>query len=551
MMDRSNFQDELHVKDFVDVLRRRRDIAVTFFATTVLIVALGSFIMRPVYRATVTMLIDPESPNVLTTTGMVELQAQNYLSYKEYYQSQVEILSSYSLAKKVFDDLKLGETRRYAKAKEPVKKFRKTINVEPVRDTRLLELNVDNKDPELAAAIANRLAESYVMRNLYYISKGEISNLLKNEYLKLEAKLSEYSKVYKGGHPEMIRLKEEMAEMAKRIDEERRSAYNYEKIEEYLKEGSRSALAGFKANNVSIQDPAEAPRVPIRPRKLLNIILAMIVGAFGGMGLAFFFEYLDDSAKTIEDIERITKWPFLGNIPDISGHDDLQELEKDLFVQVRPKDPIAEIYRIIRTRVIFSSSEEHPLKAILVTSPGPKEGKTTTLCNLGLALAQNEKKVLMVDADMRKPRLHTVFNRSNETGLSNYLAGQADFRKVVQKTDIGNLSLVTGGVIMPNPSELLAGHRTTEFIQKAKTEFDYILFDSPPISMLTDSIILARIADGTIIVIESGKTSKRMLLRIYQLLSETRTKVVGMILNRISVLTGSYYYYSSYYGKTK
>ncbi len=390
-----------------------------------------------------------------------------------------------------------------------------------------------------------------MMRNLYYISKGEISNLLKNEYLKLEAKLSEYSNVYKDGHPEMIRLKDEMAEMAKRIDEERRSACNYDKIEEYLKEGSRSALAGFKANNVSIQDPAEKPVVPIKPKKLLNIILAMVVGTFGGVGLAFFFEYLDDSAKTIEDIERITKWPFLGNIPDINEHDDLQELEKDLFVQVRPKDPIAEIYRIIRTRVIFSSSEERPLKAILITSPGPKEGKTTTLCNLGLALAQNQKKVLIVDADMRKPRLHSVFNRSNEEGLSNYLAGQIDFRKVVQKTDIDNLSLVTGGIIMPNPSELLAGHRLMEFIHKAKEDFDYILFDSPPISMLTDSIILARVVDGTIIVIESGKTSKRMLLRIYQLLTETKTKVVGMLLNRISVLTGSYYYYSSYYGKTK
>lgn len=548
-MEISSFQDELHIKDFIDVLRRRRDIAVIFFAATVLIVAIGSFIMRPVYRATVTLLIDPESPNVLTTTGMVELQTQNYLSYKEYYQSQVEILSSYSLAKKVFDELKLGETRKYAKAKEPVKLFLKTISVDPVRDTRLLTLSADNKDAELAVKIANRLAESYVMRNLYYISKGEISNLLKNEYLKLETKLSEYSKVYKDGHPEMIRLKEEMTEMAKRIDEERRSACNYDKIEEYLKEGSRSALAGFKANNISIQDPAELPRIPIRPKKLLNIVLAMVVGAFGGIGLAFFFEYLDDSAKTIEDIERITKWPFLGSIPDINGHDDLQEMEKDLFVQVRPKDPIAEVYRIIRTRVMFSSSEEHPLKTILVTSPGPKEGKTTTLCNLALALAQNQKKVLIVDADMRKPRLHNVFNKSNDAGFSNYLAGQADLRKVIQKTDIDNVSLVTGGIIMPNPSELLAGHRTMEFINKTKTEFDYVLFDSPPVSMLTDSLILGRITDGIIIVIESGKTSKKMLLRIYQLLSETKTKVAGMILNRVSVLTGSYYYYSSYYGR--
>ena len=549
-MNIQSLQEELHLKDYLDVLRRRRDVAVTFFAATVIVVTLGSFIARPLYRATTTLLIDLESPNVLTTTGMVELQSQNYFSYKEYFQSQVEIITSYGLAKKVFEEFGLGDKPGYRRAKEPVKKFMKTIKVEPVRDTRLLRISVENRDPELAARMTNRLAQLYVIRNLYYISKNELMNLFKNEYLKLEAKESELAKVYKDGHPEMVRLKEEMAELSEKITQEKQSQFNYSNIETYLGKDSQHTLAGLKANNVSIQDPAEKPVIPVSPKRGLNFILSLLVGAFGGIGLAFFLEYLDDSARTVEDIERVVKWPFIGNIPDIGSKDDLKEFEKDTFVHIRPKDPVAEVYRIIRTRIIFSSTAEHPLKSVLVTSPGPQEGKTMTLCNLGIALAQNQKRVLLVDADMRKPRLHEVFKKPNDTGLSNYLAGQSGFQDVIQKTDIENLSFTAGGVLPPNPSELLASYKMKDFIAKAKEGFDFVLFDSPPIAMVTDAVIISRAVDGTIVIIESGKTSKRILARIHQLLDDTKARVAGMILNKVSLNSGSYYY-SYYYGKAK
>ena len=549
-MDVSRLEQELHLKDYMDVLRRRRDIVVLFFVTTVLVVAVGSFIMKPVYRATVTLLIDPESPNVLTTTGMVELQTQNFFAYKEYYQSQAEIITSYTLAKKVFDESGLISMREYRREKEPVKKFLKTIKVEPIRDTRLFKLHVENRDPALAAKIANRITELYIMRNLYCITKNELLNLLKNEYLKLETKMSEYAKIYKEGHPETIKLKKEMAEMTDKIDQEKKSVYDYDNIEEYLKYDSRHALAGFKANNVSIQDAAEKPVVPVRPKKLLNVLLAAVIGLFGGAALAFFFEYLDDSVKTVEDIERVTKWPFLGNVPEIEDGG-MEELEKDLFVHIKPKEPVAEVYRSIRTRVLFSATEEYPLKSVLVTSPGPQEGKTTTLCNLGIAMAQNQKRVLLVDADMRKPRLHEVFKKANDKGLSNFLSGQSAFDEVIQKTDIENIHLVGGGMLPPNPSELLAGNKMKEFISKAREKFDFVLFDSPPVGMLTDAVIVSRAADGVIVVVESGKTSKRVLGRIYQLLNDAKARVIGMVLNRISVTASDYYYYSSYYGKSK
>lgn len=551
-MNINNPVQEFHVKDYIDILYRKREIITIFFITVVLVVTLGSFMVRPVYRATVTLLIDPESPNVLTSTGMVSLQSPDYMAYKEYYQSQIEIITSQGLAKKVFDDFNLGSMPEYKKAKEPIKKFLKTIKIEPVRDTRLLKLHVDNNNAELATKIANRMAELYIKRNLYYISKNELSNLLKNEYLKMQARLSEYSNVYKEGHPEMIKLRKEIREMADRIDEEKKSVYNYSLIEDYMKSDARIPLAGFKANNISIQDAAEKPVIPIRPKKRLNVLVAIIVGLVGGVGLAFFFEYLDDTVKTLEDIERAaTKWPFLGNVPDITGGGAASELKKELFVHLKPKDPIAELYRSIRTRVLFSSTEERPLRAIIITSPGPQEGKTTTLCNFAIAMAQNQKKILLVDADMRKPRLHDVFNKKNDNGLSNFLSAQSQFDDVIQKTGIENLSVVSAGGIPPNPSELLASNKIKEFIQKAKEKFDFVLFDTPPIGMLTDAAVLSAVADGTIMIVESGKTSKRVLGRLYQVLEHAKAKIIGMVLNRISLTPSNYYYYSYYYEKPK
>lgn len=543
-MHLASLQEDFHIKEYVDVVKRRRDMIVLFFVTIVLVVTIGSFLMRPVYRATVTLLIDPESPNVLTTTGMVAMQSQDYLAYKEYFQSQVEIMTSYSLSKKVFDDLELGKSRKYARAKEPIKSFLKTIKVEPLRDTRLLRLSADNTDPELAAKIANRMSELYVMRNLYYISKSEILNLLKNEYLKLEAKSTEYVKIYKGGHPEMIKVKNEMSDMLDRIDREKKSVYDYNDIEEYLKRGAQHELSGFKANNISIQDPAQKPVIPVKPKKRLNIFLSILMGLFGGLGLAFFLEYLDDSAKTAEDVEKVMKWPFLANIFDMGDGEDAGVFEKDILVHSKPKDPIAEAYRSLRTRLFFSSTEEHPLDSIMITSPGPQEGKSITLCNLGIAISQGKKRVLLVDADMRKPRLHNVFKRVNKVGLSSYLSGQCSFDDTIQKTDIENLYFVSGGIIPPNPSELLASHKTKEFIAKAKEAFDIVLLDTPPIGVVTDAAIASRAVDGTIMVVESGKTSKRALAHVYQLLTDARSRVIGIVLNRVSVTGRDYYYYA-------
>jgi succinoglycan biosynthesis transport protein ExoP len=211
-----------YLRNYADILLRRRNTIMVFFSTVVVLVGLGSFIMQPVYRATSTLLIDIESPNVLSTSsgsGSV-MGSTDYYAYKEYLQSQIEIIVSRPIGRDVFNELGLANTREYRGARDPIKNFLKKISVEPVRDTRLLKLNAENWDPVLAAKMANLMAETYVMRNLAYISKNELLNLLKNEYLKLQTKLSEFSKIYKEEHPDMIRLKREIADLVKRIHQE-------------------------------------------------------------------------------------------------------------------------------------------------------------------------------------------------------------------------------------------------------------------------------------------------------------------------------------------
>jgi capsular exopolysaccharide synthesis family protein len=546
----SHANEEFNLKDYLNILRRRKGAVILFFLVTVIAVTVYSFTATPVYRATATLLIDMESPNVLTATGTVTLDTQSYYSYKEYYQSQQEMLTSLGILRAVYNEFSLGSTKDYAESKEPLKDFAKTVKVESVRDTRLLKLHVDNKDPELAAKIANRIAQVYVKRNLYYVSRNELMNLLKNEYLKLEARLVEYSKTYKWKHPKMIRLKQEMAEMSKRIDGVKKLSFKADIAPEELEGYDKYMVEGFKANNVSIQDAADTPLVPIRPKKRLDVLLATIVGLFGGIGLAFFFEYMDDTIKESEHVGRMTAWPLLGNVPIIGMGSKISELEKDVFVHTKPQEPAAEAYRSIRTSVLFSATDEHPLKAIVLTSPGPQEGKTTTLCNLGIAMAQNQKKVLLVDADMRKSRLHDVFKKENDKGLSTFLSSQAGFESLIRKTDIENISVVTSGPHPPNPSELISSHKMKDFIELVRKKFDFILFDTPPVAMLTDAVILSGFADGIIMVVQSGKTSKKALSRVHQVLKDAKVRVVGTVFNMISIASSHYYYYS-YYGKRK
>lgn len=214
-----------------------------------------------------------------------------------------------------------------------------------------------------------------------------------------------------------------------------------------------------------------------------------------------------------------------------------------------PKSPIAESYRTLRTNIQFSSFDEK-IQSIVVTSSGPGEGKSTTSSNFAIVTAQGGKKTLLVDCDQRKPKLHKLFGFSNEIGISNLLVGEADFAQAVKKTEIENLYVLTAGTRPPNPAELLASSKMQQFLKELKSEFDYIILDTPPVIMVTDAQILAQYADGCLLVVASGEADRGAAIRAKELLGKVNAKILGVVLNKIDTTGKGYYgyYYHYYYG---
>jgi capsular exopolysaccharide synthesis family protein len=329
----------------------------------------------------------------------------------------------------------------------------------------------------------------------------------------------------------------------------------YRGLLQRMKEAGVSA--GITASNIQVVDQAELPTRPYRPNKRMNLLLASVVGLFLGIGLAFFFEYLDNTVKTTEDIEQFVRLPSFGMIPEIS-YERRKRLEKgvsfpvELITHGHPKSMLSEAYRNIRTSVLLSFSERPP-KKIVITSPNPSEGKTTTAINTAIALSQTGALVLILDTDMRKPRIHKIFDEENSLGVSNFLSGHAELDSIIKKTEIPNLYYIPSGPVPPNPSELIGSNLFKMMMESLGKRFDHIILDSPPVLGFADSAILSNSVDGIIMVVLSGKTPRETLQRAKESLFQVNAKILGVVINRVNIQRnhdGYYYYYRyhHYYG---
>ena len=308
----------------------------------------------------------------------------------------------------------------------------------------------------------------------------------------------------------------------------------------------------LETSNIRVIDHATVPTYPIAPRKKLNIFLAMIVGSVMGTALAFFFEYLDNSIKTPEDIKQYLDIPFLGFIPKVAPEtlvsNNASKHSVDTIVAMEPRSTASEAYRSLRTNVMFSSLERGSI--LLVTSAGPTEGKSITVANLGITMAQSGSKTLIIDCDLRKPRMHKIFKvAGTEHGLTDMIAnfGTNGTRIVVKRTKIENLDLIPCGKIPPNPSELLGSERTKMLLEALAKKYDKILIDSPPINVVTDPVILSQIAGGVIIIIRAGETRRDVVRRAKDQLRDVGAHILGGVLNSVDVQKDNYYYYSYYH----
>jgi capsular exopolysaccharide synthesis family protein len=469
---------------------------------------------------------------------------------------------------------------------------------------RLADLNEG-----LAKAESERMAKEALYRQT---KKGDFDSIpsvldnkliqeLKQTYLQLEVQYSKLSETFKPEYPEMVRIRKQMETLERRLNGEYgkyinaikmeyeyslrkeslvRSAFEQQKgvVTEMQQKGIQYNIlkreadtnrdlyknllqrmkeagiqAGITASNIQVVDQAAIPARPHTPNIPRTILWAAVIGILLGVGIAFFFEHLDNTIKSSEEVEQLIRLPSFGMIPEISFEKNRQ-LERgkiypvELITFGHPRSMLSEVYRNIRTSILLSFSERPP-KSMVVSSPNPMEGKTTTAVNMAIAFSQLGSPVLVVDGDMRKPRIHKVFSGSNGVGLSSFLSGNAELKSIIRSSSVPNLFYIPSGPIPPNPSELLGSNLFKNMLQFLGRSFEQIIFDSPPVLSFGDSLILSNCVDGVVLVVLSGKTPREALNQSKNALFQVNAKILGVVVNRVDLenIGHRYYNYGNYH----
>jgi capsular exopolysaccharide synthesis family protein len=322
-----------------------------------------------------------------------------------------------------------------------------------------------------------------------------------------------------------------------------------------------------KANNISIVDQAIAPEGPVGPNRMRGVMLAFLLSIGIGVGFALFLEYLDDTVHSTEEVERLLHLPALAVIPAVApaarrkalaaSSNGLQKknghasTNPELLMNVDGRSPLAESYRHLRTSVLLSTAGRAP-RALLVTSSLPGEGKTTTAVNTALSLAQTGATVVIVDADMRRPRLRGIFGLEATAGLSSILSSEMsdeEMVSIVHHDPDSELNILTSGPIPPNPAELLGSEQMRRLVAALQKSFTHVVIDSPPIASFTDGVLISTMVDGVLLVVHGGKSSRHVVRRSRQLLQDVGAKIFGVVLNNINLQSHDYYYYQRYYSQ--
>ena len=319
----------------------------------------------------------------------------------------------------------------------------------------------------------------------------------------------------------------------------------YELVLNRIKELEISGM--LKTSNARVLDKARPAFSPIKPNVSMSLMLSCLLAALAGIGVAFVLEWMDDSIVHQRDVEERIGLSLLGIVPTIQEKDH-RGGSKDLHLHTHPKSAAAEHCRAVRTNLLFMSPDR-PLRTMVVTSSGPQEGKSTTVINLGIAMAQSGSRILLVDTDMRRPRLHKAFGVSNDAGISSSILGGQVLDQAIKSTDVPGLFLLPCGPIPPNPSELLHTESFKALIRELSGRFDRLIFDSPPIGAVADALVLGAQVDGVLLVLRSGKTRRDMARRAARALVDVNARLFGAVLNNVNLddrRYGAQYGYAQY-----
>ncbi len=722
-------EKEVHLLDYWQIIFKHRWTVLTFFIIIATTVTIYTVTLPSTYRASATIKIDRERPQILSFQEIGS--PVTHLYDPEFMGTQQRLLQSRSLAKRVAEMLK-ASGQPIAAAQEPstsneVKSrllaswlrslFRRQssvasqasdpglaaqqaesrladhlsgmLTIEPVKSSNLVKVTFTTPSPQLSARFANTWAKAFIDQTLelkynatiqagewlskqlqgvlarleqseaklhafanekgiltigekkdivttkladlsealtraqgeritkealYRQSQGmgfesipvvlenDLISNLKTEYYKLDSEYQRLTETFKPDYPKMVRMREGITQLKRRLDTEIRRVVDaikqeYEAgvrkerlLENAVDEQKRLVIKlnqdfaqydiikrevdtnrqlyvsllerqkqagvslGLATSNVQIVDMAEPPGGPYSPNRSRNVLLGIILGLTAGIGMAFFFNYLDNTVKSPQDLERALGIPSLALIPALSaattrkaikGHQD----GKPVFELIAHRDLrsiLTEAFRGLRTSILFSSPGSPP-KSILFTSAQPSEGKTGASINTAITLSQLGGAVLLIDGDMRRSTCHKFLQVQLQPGLSDYLTGHAELASTIKRTVMPHLYFLPAGTIPVNPAELLASLRMKETIELLSQRFDYVIMDSPPVLGVADALILSTVAKAVVLVVRAGHTPREMIQRALKNLIELNATVLGTVLNNLDIRGNGYPYYYNYY----
>jgi len=478
----------------------------------------------PIYQASTKLLVNQSSSN------QANLAYQDILMSQQLARTYANLLADRPVVEATAQRLGLPTDQKSLTA------LQNSISVTPIRDTQLLEVKVEGPDPQLIALVANTLPEVFIAQN-QQLQLGRVTGLKTS----LETEIANVQE-------DIARTQ---ANLANATDDAQRQRYEASlaqyrsTLSSLVNNYQQIRLAEVQAtNNVVVVKPAVPPQTPIRPRTTTNVLLAAVVGAMIAAGAAFLIEYLDDTIKSPDDVARVSGLSTLGAIARLKD----AGAQRQLIAWMSSKAPESEAYRTLRTNIQFSSVDK-PIRTLVVTSSGPSEGKSTTAANLAIVMAQTGQKVVLVDADLRRPVLHKTFGVPNNVGITTaLLAGDdVDLQSYLQPTEIDNLMILTSGPIPPNPSELLGSQRMKNVIDRLAQAADIVIFDTPPVLVVTDATVLSRQTDGVLLIADAGGTREPALAHAVEELRKTGANILGVALNRLDSRSRGYYYYYYYY----
>ncbi len=518
---------ELEIREYLAPLRKWWRL---ILVTTAIAAVSSYFATRqqtPVYRSSTTLMVGSaiENPN----PSSVEFSTTRQLA--SFY---VDIAKRLSVRQDVMDALGLT--------------WLPEITVRQLNDTNLIDVVVLAPDPMIAQAVAAELARQMVLRSP--TAEEEDTTFVNDLLSNYEAQITETRAEIEARQEELGAAvgAREIAQIQGDIDALESTLQtlltNYSNL--------RSSTQRGATNTIRIIEPASEPRSPSTPNNIVTVLTAAGIGFVLSASAAYVLEYLDDSIKTPNSATRLTGLPTLTGIATIEGSDKLVTISE-------PRSPTSEAFRVLRTAIQFSDVESNK-RVLLVTSPIPGDGKSTTASNLAVVLAQAGHHVLLVDTDLRRPSLHRIFSLSNKRGLTSLLLalGQdddtGDMRGLVtdtaQTTQVEGLRVLACGPVPPNPSELLGSPKMQRLLQLLAGQFDYVILDSSPTLSVTDATVLSTQADGTILVIRANKSRKDHVRQAIGRLQEVNATMIGLALNSLAPGTegyGAYYYYQDPY----